>query len=372
VKNEKSSPKRILFCSLNWGLGHASRDIPLIHKLTGRGYEVIIATDGQALEMLKGEFPDLETIRFRSYVNITYSRFLPAWLKIFLLSPLLVFEILTEHFRLKKIIREKGADLIISDNRYGLLHSRIPSILITHQLNPRLPRFLKFMELPVAGIFRVMIKQFNLCWVPDFPGDDNLSGDLSHKYTLPQNIVFIGPLSRFMQANNTPASILTDLDSNLPKPELLILISGPEPQRSKLENIFLSQISGLNLQTLILRGLPGETTSRNSGPDCTICNHLPSDQIKGLIEDARFIICRGGYTGIMDLVTLGKPALIIPTPGQTEQEYLAGYLSQKGILISMDQKNLNLSQAIKQLKKFQAKMLPSDNNLLEKELDRWF
>ena len=362
--------KRILVCPLNWGLGHASRDIVIIRRLIDRGHEVIIAADGQALGMLKAEFPQLEFIRFGSSVTITYFRTLPVWLKILLLSPFLGFETLREHFRLKSIVRQTGADMVISDNRYGLWHSRIPSVLITHQLNPRLPRFLKFLELPVAGIIRMMIKQFHRCWVPDLPGEDKLTGYLAHKYTLPANVIFTGPLSRFMPDPSRKPD--KETGSQINNPDLLILISGPEPQRSKLENIILEKVGEIKLKTVILQGLPGELKSRKIGEHITVYSHLDSDKIKGLLENSRYIICRGGYTGIMDLVTLGKAALIIPTPGQTEQEYLASYLSNKGVLMAMEQKNLDLMEAIRQLEGFKTTQTLPENNLLDAELDRWF
>ena len=157
------SSMKILVCPMNWGLGHASRDIILIQKLMERGHEIIIAADGRAMDLLKAEFTDLRFIRFRSSLTITYFRRLPAWLKIMLLTPLIGYETLREHFQLRRIVCRTGAEMVISDNRYGLWHSKIPTVLITHQLNPRLPRILKFMELPVAGIIRLMVRQFHRC-----------------------------------------------------------------------------------------------------------------------------------------------------------------------------------------------------------------
>jgi len=318
------------------------------------------------MSMLKTEFPDLEFIRFGSSVSITYFRRLPAWLKIFLLSPFLGFETIREHFRLRKLLRRTRVDLVISDNRYGLWHTSIPSVLITHQLNPRIPLIMKFMELPIAGIIRLMIKQFHRCWVPDFPGEDNLSGDLSHKYTLPRNVVFTGPLSRFIP-ERVPG-IESDV-SKIPHKEVIILISGPEPQRTKLENIILDQAGEIHLKTVILRGLPGEQSSWETGKHTTVHSHISSKMLETMMCNARYIICRGGYTSIMDLVTLRKSAMIIPTPGQTEQEYLSDYLVEKGILLSSDQKNLDLSKAIQQLDKFHPDWSLPESGLLDRELD---
>ena len=235
----------------------------------------------------------------------------------------------------------------------------------------------------------MMVKQFHRCWVPDLPGDDtltdgdtltdddnltcgdSLTGDLAHKYTLPANVIFIGLLSRF-----TPGSgqidPLPETGSPLNKPDLLILISGPEPQRTRLEKIILEQAGEIKMKTVILQGLPGESASRKVGGNIMIFTHLDSGKIKSLLENSRYIICRGGYTGIMDLVTLGKPALIIPTPGQTEQEYLASCLPRKGLVLAMEQKNLDLSKAIKELEGFKANRILTETNRLDEEMDRWF
>ena len=249
-------------------------------------------------------------------------------------------------------------------------------MLITHQLNLRLPRFLEFLERPVAIMIRLMINQFHRCWVPDYPGDENLTGDLVHKYKLPENVVFTGPLSRFMldqSADEVSAGkVSTDNDFSPSHPELVILISGPEPQRTKLESIILKQTVGFQVPSILLQGLPGEIIHRKTGPLSTIFSHLPSDKIRILLDNARYIIIRGGYTSIMDLVSLGKTAMIIPTPGQPEQEYLAAYLSHKRIFLSMDQKNFDLREAVRQLEGFQSITDMPENRLLEDELDRWF
>lgn len=385
---------KILFCPLNWGLGHASRDIPLIHRLAGRGHEVIIAADGPALALLKAEFPGLEWVRFRSSVTITYFRRLPAWMKVLLLSPFLAVETIREHFSLNRLVRRTGAGLVISDNRYGLWHSRIPSVLITHQLNPRLPRLLRFLELPLAGIIRFMVRQFRRCWVPDYPGGQNLSGDLSHKYTLPGNVAFIGPLSRFMlPGGDHPEGAEEDSMDDIPdrshdpspdsvpdavpaEAELFILISGPEPQRSRLERIILEQVPGLGMRTVILQGLPGNSERKpqilESSPEISVYPHLPSRQVRALLENAKYIICRAGYSSIMDLITLGRTALIIPTPGQTEQEYLASRLSDRGLMTGVHQKSLDIKRAIPKLRIAENVTIKPGDDLLNRELHNRF
>lgn len=348
---------RILVCSLNWGLGHAARDVPLIRRLLNLGHEVILAGDGATMDLLKAEFPELDTRRFRSVVRVRYSMHLPAWLKITLLSPFILYEVFAEHFSLKRIIRQVRPDVVISDNRYGLWNSRVRSILITHQLSIRLPRFAGFLEYPAYLVLRAFIEKFDRCWIPDFPGETNLSGDLSHRYPLPRNAVFIGAMSRFAKPLAAPAGIAAGFAAkpglSTPKPlNLLIILSGPEPQRSMLHKIILKQIFSLRYTCVILEGLPGKLKRVDLTSNVTTYSHLPSADLRNLLLSAEHVICRAGYTGIMDLALMQKKALIIPTPGQTEQEYLAGYLAGKGMFLTCSQDELDIVAALEDLSDF--------------------
>jgi hypothetical protein len=194
---KKTGKKKILVCPLDWGLGHASRDVPIIQRLVDMDHEVVLAGDGAAMDLLRTEFPELESLYLRSVIRMRYSRRLPAWLKITLLSPLLFIEIFSEHLSIRRIIRDIKPDVLISDNRYGLWNRRVRSILITHQLSIRLPRFARFLEYPFHVVIRAFIGKFDRCWIPDYPGEANLSGELSHRYPLTGNSAFIGVISRF-------------------------------------------------------------------------------------------------------------------------------------------------------------------------------
>jgi len=337
---------KILICPLDWGLGHAARDVAIIQRLQDAGHEVILSGDGGALELLGFEFPELEKIRFPSLVRIRYSNYIPAWLKITLLSPLLLYEVFAEHFRLGYIIRRLRPDIVISDNRYGLWNRKVTSILVTHQPSIRLPQFARFLEYPAYHVLRMFIEKFDQCWIPDFPEDNNLSGDLSHHYQPPGNAVFIGAISRFIGSVRAfEAREVTPVD-------LLILLSGPEPQRSCLQKIVLKQILSLKTRCVILQGLPGKFRRIDLTSTVTMYNHLPAAELKHLLLSAGCVICRAGYTGIMDLAIMQKKALIIPTPGQTEQEYLAEYLSGKAIFLACGQDELDIKSALKDLDVF--------------------
>ena len=377
--------KKILVCPLDWGLGHASRDVAIIQRLVDRHHKVILACDGGAYELLRSEFPELEMIRFRSHVRIRYSRFLPAWLKITLLSPLLLCEIIAEHFILKRIVDRVHPDVIISDNRYGLWNRGIKSILISHQLSIRLPRFARFLEYPAYLVLRAFTGKFDRCWIPDFPGEMNLSGDLSHRYRIPGNTVFIGAFSRFVRdagklsangvsADQIPETYAPDLTVHPGLPparsiDLVVLLSGPEPQRSSLQKIILKQVLAIKGSCVVLLGQPGKSRRVDLSSILSTYSHLTAADLRHLLLSARYVICRAGYTGIMDLALMRKKALIIPTPGQTEQEYLADYLSEKGLFLACSQNELDIESALEKLAGFNPTFSFPVEDLFEPELN---
>lgn len=364
---------RILICPLNWGLGHASRDVLVIQKLLEAGHEVILAGDGMPLQFLETEFPELKSIHLPSSIRITYFKHLPAWLKIFILSPFLLYSFIIERYRLKKIVHKIHPNVVISDNRYGLWSENVKSILITHQCSIKFPVFMKFMEYPAALFIRLLIEGFDHCWIPDYSGPQNLSGDLSHRFPPPSNATYIGPISRFsvpaMPTKKADQTSLTDQAENLPDADLLILLSGPEPQRTRLEKTVLKQVHTLPVKTTILQGLPGKYETIEIGPYHTMITHLPTRELKELIQKARFIICRSGYSSIMDLAELKKKALIIPTPGQTEQEYLADYLAEKGMFLSCSQHEFDLSAALRELEEFEPEFSFTSEDQLKKNIE---
>ena len=249
-----------------------------------------------------------------------------------------------EHRALKAIISEHRIDVILSDARYGLWHSSIPSILVTHQLAPKLPVKCGLVERIITGINRRAIKQFTVCWVPDYHGVPNLSGDLSHVRRMPENVRFIGPVSRF--------EIMEHFRDQEMMYEVVAVISGPEPQRSVFEELLTGQLAGLHMKSLIVCGRPDRTERIKISEFCTRISFLTAEKLADYLVPARYIICRSGYSGIMDLVSLNKKAFLVPTPGQTEQEYLADYLSGNNMFPSSSQEEFDLKKAMDVLENF--------------------
>ena len=364
----RTEPEKTLICPLDWGLGHASRVIPVINSLLKNNFEVIIAADNYPLQLLRLEFPDLEYIKFPSY-KITYTKNGFLTLKLFLLFPSILFGIYKEHRLLNKIVKKYQIDIVISDNRFGLWNKNVFTVFITHQLCIKMPGWLRFAEYSVHLINKSIILKYNKCWIPDYDKEDNLSGVLSHKYSLPDNAVFIGALSRFSNVSSSKNKTNTAY-----KYDICAIISGPEPQRTIFESLIIKQLNETNYKALIIRGKPGTNEYLNlsrkgaKNAKVEIVPHLSAEKIKQAILSSDIIICRSGYSNIMDLITLNKKAILVPTPGQTEQEYLAKYYKEKGIFYSITQDKFDIKTALNNIKSYKVNFSIPQVDLLDEEV----
>jgi hypothetical protein len=309
---------KILICPLNWGLGHATRCVPVIRQLLKENYKPVIVSDGFPLAFLKLEFPSLRFIEYPSYSIYYAAGKSQVGAMIFNLPSILV-GIIQEHFWLKKLVQSEHFDQVISDNRFGMWNKKVHCIYITHQVMVKMPSYLKFLEPLVHQIHLGIINRYNECRIPDWKEKGGLSGDLSHKYPLPGNAIFIGPLSRFQGPENIQPN--TEFDA-------VAVISGIEPQRSLFEMSLVKRFENTNQKILIVAGQPGYKRAETSIGNITIVSHLQDNELASFLLGTRKIIARSGYSTIMDLAALNclHKAELIPTPGQTEQEYLASIL----------------------------------------------
>lgn len=322
--------RNVLVAPLNWGLGHATRCVPVIRLLISRGHSVSIASDGDSLGLLRKEFPTLTFFELPSY-NIQYSRNIPAWLLTLWRTPKFLRSIRKEHTVTEKIIRDNSIDVVIADNRYGCRSKKIQSVFISHQLNLIMPSGTKWMGGMVNFFHRHLIKKFNTIWVPDAENSP-MSGELS-KSSLQAEC--IGVLSRFEQSTEVQAIN-----------KLAVVLSGPEPQRTLLEKNLLPQVIALNRPTVFVRGLLNEKMGESEIDQVKIVNYLGSEKLQAVLEQSEMIVSRSGYSTLMDLAVLGKKAILIPTPGQPEQEYLAAKFMNEGMAYSIDQEMLDLEDAL--------------------------
>ena len=328
--------KNVLIAPLNWGLGHASRCIPLIRAMCSRGYRVVLASDGVAYNLLKAEFPGLPLYKLPSY-GVRYASNNMVF-SIAQQSPRLLYAIQAEHKATAQLVREHHIDTIISDNRYGCFGSNTRNILLTHQLRLRVPgRPLSWLA---NQVLRKALAKFDTLWVPDAAGASNLSGELSHGAPVHPDIQFIGPLSR-MQHLDIPVEY-----------NVAVVLSGPEPQRTYLENILLEQAVTLPQRFLFVQGKTHAQGQYFISENVEVVAYLTTQALNQVLCASQYVVCRSGYSSIMDLAALGKKALLIPTPGQTEQEYLAARLQAQGTMPMQVQHQINLDQGLKHLAGF--------------------
>lgn len=313
---------------LHWGLGHATRCIPIINELLKNNFSVLLASDGAALLLLQKEFPQIPSIELPPY-NIVYPKkgknF--KW-KLLLKLPHIQKTIVSEKKLIKNLIAEGKIDGIISDNRLGVWSKNVPSVFITHQLNVLTGNT----TYVTSKMHQKIIKKFDECWVPDVNAPINLSGKLGHIKNADFPIKYIGALSR-LQKKEAPK-----------KYDILALLSGPEPQRTLLEEKLLKEFEGTDKSILLVQGLVKAKQESYVLDGISIINYMQTEQLEQVINESDLVVSRSGYTTLLDLTALEKKAFFIPTPGQYEQKYLAKRLKSLGIVPSCKQEKFTLKK----------------------------
>lgn len=330
--------KSILIAPLNWGLGHATRCIPIIRELLrSPSITVILASDGRALQLLRQEFPNLTALELPAY-QIHYRSTSMIW-NIAGQVPKILRAIYQEQQAIKQLVRDYKIDLIISDNRYGCYHPAVRSIFMTHQINLRIP--FRPLEYITNRFNYLWLKKFETVWIPDYEGETNLAGNLSRSAGL-EEVVYLGALSRFKK-------------KDIPiKYDVIVVLSGPEPQRSILEQKIIEQTQGLPYQFLLVQGKTEVQQHFFIKKNIEVRSFLNSVALNEAILASKIVVARSGYSTLMDLMVLGKKAIFIPTPGQTEQEYLAATCQQINVstglesrqFYSQSQESLDLQEAL--------------------------
>ena len=358
-RKEKILKKNSIFLApLDWGLGHATRCIPLIRELKQQNITVFVGASGKIAHLIQSEFPGIKIIPFFGY-GIKYSKNSRFFMfSILLQLPKILFAAWKENRQLKKIVLDYQIDGIISDNRLGCFHKKLPSVFITHQLQILTGNKLLDKLAMKANYF--FINRFTECWVPDASGVINMAGLLSHPKKLPKvPVKYIGNLSRF-NLQNAPITI-----------PLTILISGPEPQRTIFEQLMVKQSEELDMPVLIIRGLPNSNNKlTTSNKNLQYRNHLLASELSLVLQQSEMIIARSGYSTVMDLLALQKKAILIPTPGQTEQEYLGKKLSEEQLFFTVSQHEFNLKENLEAVSSFQFRNENFSSSLKE-VIEQW-
>ena len=324
---------KILVAPLNWGLGHASRCVPLIRSFIAEGHEVILGGDGGSLTLLRRRFPKLRYV-YLAPLRLRYSAGnRQVWAMVRALPHLVSWSI-KDHALLEAVLKEEHIDRVVSDNRFGLYSDKTECVYMTHQLHIFLPQGWRWLEPLAERLHARIYKRFKEVWVPDYEDfSRSLAGELSHlngqREKVQGTIKYIGPLSRF--------SGMEVRDAN-ERRTVVAVLSGLEPQRTILENEIVARYKSTEEPVVIIQGLPGRPNTRFKRGNITMIPYLSDAELVPLLKNAKRIIARSGYSTIMDLHALGllkntasQSAFpdcqieLIPTPGQPEQEYLAQY-----------------------------------------------
>ncbi len=321
-----------LICVLDWGLGHATRCMPIIETLLAKGHQVYIASDGQALALLQREFPNILFFELPTY-GITY-RYKNMVLNMALQSPSFFRAQKNEHKVIQDIVNQHDIDIIVSDNRYGCYSDKVSkNIFMTHQINIKTGN--RWLDSLARWVNHALINRFDALWIPDVAQEPSLAGTLSHGYEqgLPP-MTYIGHLSRMKHL---------DLKQQY---DIAVVLSGPEPQRTYLEQTLIAQLRELPQRSILICGLPKENQRYMDSPTLEIVSHMTARELNEVMCQSALIVCRSGYTTVMDLEILNKKVLMIPTPGQIEQEYLAERLAKQGKCILQTQDKVDLVAAL--------------------------
>jgi len=334
--------KTILIAPLDWGLGHATRCMPLIDLLIKKKHRVIIAGNGDSFYLLKERYPNLTFYELPGY-NISYAAGKNAAFYALLQTPKILQTITKENKVVEEIIKKEKIDLIISDNRYGVRNDKIKSIFICHQIALQAPNAMRFMNPFFLRLHLMQIQNFDALWIPDEEQEDNISGKLSHDISFKITTTYIGIQSRFSGLKKE-RSFIDEMDFSI-----LVVLSGPEPQRTFLENKLKKEFENIHEKVLLVQGKTEKQTTTIE-ENITSISYLNTKDLFTALQKAAVIICRSGYSTVMDLAVLGRKAILIPAQGQTEQEYLSKILANKGFAVECLQDDLHIKNALEKLK----------------------
>ncbi|MFZ0391883.1 MAG: glycosyltransferase family protein [Calditrichia bacterium] len=328
----------ILFAILDMGLGHATRSLPVIRRLQKDNHRLFLASSGRALQFLKQEMPDAAFLKLPSYGFQYLSRGV-SLLHLGSQVPHFLRAVRAEQRLVEKWIGEYNIRRVISDHRYGCFSREVPAYFISHQLRFAAPRHFYPLEFTGAWFNDQFHRRFSAVLVPDLPfqGGGFICGRLARPFKVGKKYCYCGPLSSINPEEGAKQEI-----------DLFISISGPEPQRTVLEEIIRQQLPALKGNIVMALGKPESVEVKRFSECITIYDHPARRQMQQLLNRSRMVVCRSGFSTLMELAVLGKPALLIPTPGQTEQLYLSRRLAKKGWFLSKDQNNLDLPTALKE------------------------
>lgn len=350
--------KRILLAPLDWGMGHTTRCAPLLRYLLDNGHEPVFAGNEWQRQYINKTIPAIRTIHLPGY-DVHYGKEgANLLLSLAAQMPRILKKVKEEHSWLQQLTTKEHFDGVISDNRYGLYHNSVSSVVMTHQLQIQTGMG-SIADNILRRLHYRMLGHFDKCWVVDVAEPPGLSGILAHPGSLPQGAEYIGLLSQ-LQPQHTSEE------------HLLILLSGPEPHRSILSGILWEQVQHYRGKVVFVEGAD-KVQGRVLPGHIDYYGRITAEVLQPLIAAASVVICRSGYSSLMDLVQLQKKAIVIPTPGQTEQEYLGKHMHAMGLFYCTDQKRININNILADKNLLQHSYFPFRHsvNQFRQYLDNW-
>lgn len=337
---------KIFLAVMNWGLGHATRCVPLVQQLLLQGNEVILGGEGRSLQLLRHYFPHLPFLTLPAY-DIKYAasdKQIPILLR---QIPHLLRTFQKEHEFLEAQIPLLGIEKVISDNRYGLWSKQIPCVFITHQLAPIAPFFALTHKLHLFAI-----RKFTEIWIPDNP-HLQLAGKMAHQFPLPANASFIGLLSHFAVNEGVIKEFSIKELNEISPPDIIVILSGPEPQRTLFSEIIQKEAQKITQNVWLVEGKTEENTCIST-QNLTRISYLSAADLRKVLAFSPIVISRSGYSSLMDYHFLKlQKIVLVPTSGQTEQEYLAEMLEEKKIAMMQMQNAFDLERVLREVDDYQ-------------------
>ena len=364
---------KVLVAPLDWGLGHATRCVPVIREFLRKGAEVEIAVVKANAAFFREMFPEVRQRIAPSY-NIVYPKHgynMALWLikKSSHLNAVIRFE----HRFAEEMVERHGYDIIVSDNRFGFYSTKAHSVYMTHQRRIAFPAALSALEGLGIRWHNSLMKHFDEVWVPDEERFRGYAGALSHVEGCPVPVKFVGLLSRFADFDVKKAA---DCANGAAKTReghtgknVFAIVSGVEPARTQFETELREILPKIPGQHVMALGKPQKGTHSWTEGNIEFHNHMPTEEFARAVKNADWVISRGGYSTIMDMAYLGARCIFVPTPGQYEQVSLAKELASSGYAVHIPAQELSLKTLQKAFKTGVALPEPPRENALRSTVE---
>lgn len=361
------SPK-IILSALDWGLGHTTRIIPVARELALRNVHIVLAGTRKQLQVWSEDLPGHSQIELPGY-GVRYGKRLPASWHVLRQFPRLLSVIKTEHKLISQAVAELGIQAIISDNRYGVYAPKIPCVMVMHQFVPPISGPGRLLQPILWKGHQAFLQPFQEIWVPDHQQQSSLAQSMRFP-SIDKPVRYLGWTSRL---SGIVPQAPDFLPPDMPAPDLLCLLSGPEPQRSLLEEVILNQLPIPGKTCWVVQGLPGHNRLPRSIPGGVLIPYLDAPALKFWLPKAHTVLSRSGYSTLMDLASLGiRHIVLVPTPGQPEQIQLATMLQRQKRAVMVTAKTLRIaSLTTRQSEAFGFRTTAQDSNNVRQVVGQW-